>query len=43
MINLLCTSYFCFLQEPPNKGHIGTQPFCQEVVLSLEVENELVL
>ena len=31
--------------EPPNKGHAGTSHFvlCREVVLSLEVENVLVL
>ena len=31
--------------EPLNKGHIGTSRFvlCREVVLSLEVENALVL
>ena len=31
--------------EPPNKGHVGTSYFvlCREVVLSLEVENVLVL
>ena len=31
--------------EPPNKGHAGTGHFvlCREVVLSLEVENVLVL
>ena len=31
--------------EPSNKGHIGTSHFvlCREVVLSLEVENVLVL
>ena len=31
--------------EPPNKGHIETSHFvlCREVVLSLEVENVLVL
>ena len=31
--------------EPPNKGHVGTNHFvlCREVVLSLEVENVVVL
>ena len=31
--------------EPQNKGHVGTSYFvlCREVVLSLEVENVLVL
>ena len=31
--------------EPPNKGHVGTSHFviCREVVLSLEVENVLVV
>ena len=31
--------------EPPNKGHFGTSHFvlCRDVVLSLEVDNVLVL
>ena len=31
--------------KPPNKGHVGTSHFvhCRETVLSLEVENVLVL
>ena len=34
-----------YYMETPNKGHVGTSHFvlCREVVLSLEVENILVL
>ena len=39
---LLC---FNITVEPPNAGHVGTSYFvlCREVVLSLEIENVLVL